>query len=237
MGSILLAEEETIVLSTIYEFVAQYPALKYECILSPNPNRTHIRVEKIFVLEDTITVHIEYRTINNKKVIAFELNLNTNTINFNDDVDREFIRNIMFLPSVVNYKFIETYKSKDLSTFANNLRECYLLRINKGYDLWYKFLFIFSDMFSDVNDGALFSTDTMFLAEESAIRFLKNGSICIVDSNRTNKYNKNIRFLPLYLIEYLMQGYYLDAIQIQSDIEEFRRQSEENVDNWIAVNR
>lgn len=236
MGSILLAEEETIVLSTIYEFVAQYPALKYECIFSPNPNRTHIRVEKIFVLEDTITIHIEYWTTNNKEIIAFELNLNTNTINFDNDADREFIRDIMFLPSVVNYKFIETYKGKDLSIFANNLRECYLLRISRGYDLWYKFLFIFSDIFSDVNDGALFSTDTMFLAEESAIRFLKNGSICIVDSNQTNKYNKNIRFLPLYLMEYLIQGYYLDAIQIQSDVEEFRRQSEENVDNWRAIN-
>lgn len=236
MAYILIGEEERIILSTIYEFVAQYPALKYDYILCPDSNRTHIRVEKIFVLEDTITVHIEYWTTNNKEIIAFELNLNTNTVNFNNDVDREFIRDIMFLPSVVNYKFIETHKNKDLSTFANNLRECYFLRISKGYDLWYKFLFIFSNMFSDVNDGALFSTDTMFLAEESAIRFLKNGSICIVDSNQTNKYNKNIRFLPLYLMEYLMQGYYLDAVQIQSDIEEFRRQSEENVNNWIAVN-
>lgn len=236
MGSILLAEEETIVLSTIYEFVAQYPALKYECILSPNPNRTHIRVEKIFVLEDTITVHIEYWTTNNKEIIAFELNLNTNIINFNNDADREFIRDIMFLPSIVNYKFIETYKGKDLSIFANNLRECYSLRISRGYDLWYRFLFIFSDMFSDVNDSALFSTDAIFLAEESAIRFLKNGSICIVDRNQTNKYNKNIRFLPLYLMEYFMQGYYLDAIQVQSDVEELRRQSEENVDNWRAIN-
>lgn len=236
MGSILLAEEETIVLSTIYEFVAQYPALKYECIFSPNPNRTHIRVEKIFVLEDTITVHIEYWTTNNKEIIAFELNLNTNIINFNNDADREFIRDIMFLPSVVNYKFIETYKGKDLSIFANNLRECYSLRISRGYDLWYRFLFIFSDMFSDVNDSALFSTDAIFLAEESAIRFLKNGSICIVNRNQTNKYNKNIRFLPLYLMEYFMQGYYLDAIQVQSDVEELRRQSEENVDNWRAIN-
>lgn len=236
MGSILLAEEETIVLSTIYEFVAQYPALKYECIFSPNPNRTHIRVEKIFVLEDIITVHIEYWTTNNKEIIAFELNLNTNIINFNNDADREFIRDIMFLPSVVNYKFIETYKGKDLSIFANNLRECYSLRISRGYDLWYRFLFIFSDMFSDVNDSALFSTDAIFLAEESAIRFLKNGSICIVDRNQTNKYNKNIRFLPLYLMEYFMQGYYLDAIQVQSDVEELRRQSEENVDNWRAIN-
>ena len=236
MGSILLAEEETIVLSTIYEFVAQYPALKYECIFSPNPNRTHIRVEKIFVLEDTITVHIEYWTTNNKEIIAFELNLNTNIINFNNDADREFIRDIMFLPSVVNYKFIETYKGKDLSIFANNLRECYSLRISRGYDLWYRFLFIFSDMFSDVNDSALFSTDAIFLAEESAIRFLKNGSICIVDRNQTNKYNKNIRFLPLYLMEYFMQGYYLDAIQVQSDVEELRRQSEESVDNWRAIN-
>ena len=236
MASIVISEEEKIILSTIYEFVAQYPALKYEYILFPDPNRIHIRIEKIFILEDIITVHIEYWTKNNKEIIAFELNLNTDTINFDNDTDREFIRDIMFLPSVINYKFIETYKGKDLSIFANNLRECYLLRISRGYDLWYKFLFIFSDMFSDVNDGALFSTDTMFLAEESAIRFLKNGSICIVDSNQTNKYNKNIGFLPLYLIEYLMQGYYLDAIQIQSDIEEFRRQSEENVDNWRAIN-
>ena len=91
-------------------------------------------------------------------------------------------------------------------------------------------------MFSDANDSALFSTDTMFLAEESAIRFLKNGSICIVDSNPTNKYNKNVGFLPSYLMEYFMQGYYLDAVQIQSDVEEFRRQSEENVDNWRAIN-
>ena len=236
MSSILIGEEEKIVLSTIYEYVAQYPALKYDYILSPNPNRTHIRVEKIFVLEDTITVHIEYWTTNNKEIIAFELNLNTNTVNFDNDADREFIRDIMFLPSVVNYKFIETYKSKDLSIFANNLKECYLLSISRGHDLCYRFLFIFSDMFSDVNDSALFSTDAMFLAEESAIRFLKNGSICIVDSNQTNKYNKNIGFLPLYLMEYFMQGYYLDAIQIQSDIEEFRRQSEENIDNWRAIN-
>lgn len=236
MAYISIGEEEKIILSTIYEFVVQYPALKYDYIFFPNSNRIHIRVEKIFVLEDTITVHIEYWTTNNKEIIAFELNLNTNIINFNNDADREFIRDIMFLPSVVNYKFIETYKSKNLSIFANNLRECYSLRISRDYDLWYRFLFIFSDMFSDVNDSALFSTDAMFLAEESAIRFLKNGSICIVDSNQTNKYNKNIGFLPLYLMEYFMQGYYLDAIQIQSDVEEFRRQSEENVDNWRAIN-
>lgn len=236
MAYILIGEEERIILSTIYEFVAQYPALKYDYILSPDPNFTHIKVEKIFILEDTITAHIEYQTIDNKEIIEFELNLSNNTINFNDDVYPEFIRDIMFLPSVVNYKFIETYKGKDLSIFANNLRECYLFRISSGYDLWYKFLFIFSDIFSDANDGTLFSTDAMFLAEESAIRFLKNGSICIVDSNQTNKYNKNIRFLPLYLMEYLMQGYYLDAIQIQSDIEEFRRQSEENIDDWRAIN-
>lgn len=60
MAYISIGEEERIILSTIYEFVAQYPVLKYNYILSPNPNRTHIRVEKIFVLEDTITVHIEY---------------------------------------------------------------------------------------------------------------------------------------------------------------------------------
>lgn len=237
MAYISIGEEERIILSTIYEFVAQYPALKYDYILSSDPNRTHIRVEKIFVLEDTITIHIEYWTTNNKKIIAFELNLNTNTVNFDNDIDREFIRDIMFSPSIVNYKFIETYKGKDLSIFANNLKECYSLGISRGHDLCYRFLFIFSDMFSDANDSALFSTDAMFLAEESAIRFLKNGSICIVDSNQTNKYNKNVGFLPLYLMEYFMQGYYLDAIQIQSDVEEFRRQSEENVDNWIAVNR
>lgn len=236
MASILIGEEEKIILSTIYEYVAQYPALKYDYILSPDPNFTYIRVEKIFVLEDTITVHIEYQTIDGKKIIGFELDLNTNTINFNNDTNREFIRDIMFLPSIVNYKFIETYKSKDLSTFANNIRECYSFRISRGHDLFFKFLFMLSDIFNDVNDEGLFSTDAMVLAEESAVRFLKNGSICIVDSNRTNKYNKNIRFLPLYLIEYLMQGYYLDAIQVQSDVEEFRRQSEENVDNWIAVN-
>lgn len=236
MAYISIGEEERIILSTIYEFVAQYPALKYDYILSPNPNRTHIRVEKIFVLEDTITVHIEYWTTNNKEIIAFELNLNTNTVNFDNDIDREFIRDIMFLPSVVNYKFIETYKGKDLSIFANNLKECYSLRISRGYDLWYRFLFIFSDMFSDVNDSALFSTDAMFLAEESAIRFLKNGSICIINRNQTNKYNKNIGFLPLYLMEYFIQGYYLNALQVQSDVEEFRRQSEENVDNWRAIN-
>lgn len=236
MAYISICEEERIILSTIYEFVAQYPALKYDYILYHNSNHTHIRVEKIFVLEDTITVHIGYWTTNNKEIIAFELNLNTNTVNFNNDADREFIRDIMFLPSVVNYKFIETYKGKDLSIFANNLRECYSLRISRGYDLWYRFLFIFSDMFSDVNDSALFSADAMFLAEESAIRFLKNGSICIIDRNQTNKYNKNIGFLPLYLMEYFIQGYYLNALQVQSDVEEFRRQSEENVDNWIAVN-
>lgn len=235
MGSILLAEEETIVLSTIYEFVAQYPALKYECIFSPNPNRTHIRVEKIFILEDTITVHIEYQTIDDKEIIAFELDLNNNTINFNNDVYLEFIKDIMFLPSVVNYEFIETYKGKDLSIFANNLRECYSLRISRGYDLWYRFLFIFSDMFSDVNDGALFSTDTMFLAEESAIRFLKNGSICIVENSNNCKYNGNVGLVQLYIMEYLMQGCYLDVLQIQSDVKEFRRQSEENVNNWISI--
>lgn len=205
MASILVSEKEKIILSTIYEFVAQYPALKYNYILSSNPNRTHIRVEKIFVLEDTITVHIEYWTTNNKEIIAFELNLNTNTVNFDNDADREFIRDIMFLPSIINYKFIETYKGKGLSIFANNLRECYSLRISRGYDLWYRFLFIFSDMFSDVNDSALFSTDAMFLTEESAIRFLKNGSICIIDRNQTNKYNKNIGFLPLYLMEYFIK--------------------------------
>lgn len=33
MASILVSEEERIILSTIYEFVVQYPALKYDYIL------------------------------------------------------------------------------------------------------------------------------------------------------------------------------------------------------------
>lgn len=236
MAYISIGEEERIILSTIYEFVAQYPALKYNYILSSDPNRIHIRVEKIFVLEDTITVHIEYWTTNNKEIIAFELNLNTNTVNFDNDADREFIKDIMFLPNVINFKFIETYKSKMISEFAYLVRDCYRFRISSGYDFYYKFLYIYADMFSDINDGPIFGDDVMYLSEESAIRFLKNGSICIIDRNRTNKYNKNIGFLPLYLMEYFMQGYYLNALQVQSDVEEFRRQSEENVDNWRAIN-
>ena len=224
MSSIIIGEEEKIILSTIYDYVAQYPILKYEGIYHSNPKYINIKVDKIYTYQNSIIVDIEYTTMNNKNIISYELNQDNNIIYTSCDVDSNFIKDIMFLPSVVNYKFIETYKGKDLSIFANNLKECYSLSISRGYDLCYRFLFIFSDMFSDANDSALFSTDAMFLAEESAIRFLKNGSICIVDSNRTNKYNKNIGFLPLYLMEYFMQGYYLDAIQIQSDVEEFRRQ-------------
>lgn len=237
MAYISIGEEERIILSTIYEFVAQYPALKYECIQHSDPKYINIKVSKIYTYQNSIIVDIEYTTMKDIKTISFELNQDNNIIYLGCDVDPKFIKDIMFLPGVVNFKFIETHKGKDLSIFANNLRECYSLRISRGYDLWYRFLFISSDMFSDVNDSALFSTDAMFLAEESAIRFLKNGSICIIDRNQTNKYNKNIGFLPLYLMEYFMQGYYLDAIQIQSDIKEFRRQSEENANNWIAVNR
>ena len=197
MSSIVISEEEKIILSTIYEFVAQYPALKYECIQHSDPKYINIKIRKIYTYQNSIIVDIEYTTMKDIKIISFELNQYNNVIYLGCDVDSHFVNDIMYLPGIVNFKFIETYKGQDMSIFANNLRECYFLRISRGYDLWYKFLFIFSDMFSDVNDGALFSIDTMFLAEESAIRFLKNGSICIVDSNQTNKYNKNIRFLPL----------------------------------------
>lgn len=171
------------------------------------------------------------------KTISFELNQDNNVIYLGCDVDSQFINDIMYLPGIVNFKFIETYKSKNMSILVNKIQECYRTRIKSGYDIYYNFLIKSCDMFSDINDGGIFSNDAMLLSEEFAIRFLRSGSICIIETNKINKYNKNIGFLPLYLMEYFTQGYYLNAIQVQSDVEEFRRQSEENVDNWITVNR
>lgn len=236
MSSIIIGEEEKIILSTIYDYVAQYPILKYEGIYHSNPKYINIKVDKIYTYQNSIIVDIEYTTMNNKNIISYELNQDNNIIYTSCDVDSNFIKDIMFLPGIVNFKFIETYKSKMISEFAYLVRDCYRFRISSGYDFYYKFLYIYADMFNDINDGPMFGDDVMYSSEELTIRFLKNGSICIVKNSNNHKYNKNIEFVPLYIIEYLMQGCYLDEIQIQSDIEEFRRQSEENIDNWRAIN-
>lgn len=236
MGSILLAEEETIVLSTIYDYVAQYPILKYEGIYHSNPKYINIEVDKIYTYQNSIIVDIEYTTMKDIKTISFELNQDNNVIYLSCDVDPQFINDIMYLPGIVNFKFIETYKSKNMSILVNKIQECYRTRITSGYDIYYNFLIKSCDMFSDINDGGIFSNDTMLLSEEFAVRFLRNGSICIIETNKINKYNKNIGFLPLYLMEYFTQGYYLNAIQVQSDIRELLGQSEENISNWQSIN-
>lgn len=235
MSSILICEEEKIVLSTIYDYAAQYPVLKYNCIYHSNSKYLNIKTNRIYILGNSIIVDIEYTTMNDTKIISFELNQDTNAINFNDDIDPEFIKDIMFLPGIINFKFIETYKSKAVSEFAYLVRDCYNFRISSGYDLYYKFLYVYADKFSDINDGPMFGSDVMYSSEESAIRFLKNGSICIVENSNNHKYNENIGFVPLYIMEYLIEGCYFDAIQIQRDFEEFRRQSEENNGDWIAI--
>ena len=200
MASIVIGEEEKIILSTIYDYVAQYPILKYEGIYHSNPKYINIKVDKIYTYQNSIIVDIEYVTVNNKNIISYELNQDNNIIYTSCDVDSNFIKDIMFLP------------------------------------VYYKFLYIYANIFSDINDGPMFGDDVMYSSEESTIRFLKNGSICVVENSNNHKYNKNIEFIPLYIVEYLMQGCYLDAIQIQSDIKELRRQSEENIDNWRAIN-
>lgn len=235
MGSILISEEEKIILSTIYEFVTQYPALKYECIQHSNPKYINIKVRKVYTYQNSIIVDIEYTTMKDIKTISFELNQDNNVIYLGCDVDPKFINDIIYLPGIVNFKFIETYKSKNMSILVNKIRECYQLRITSGYDIYYNFLLKSSDMFSNINDGRIFSEDAMLAAEELAIKFLKNGDICIVESNKINKYNKNIKFLPLYLMEYFIEGYYLNALQVQRDLEELRRQSEENIRDWISI--
>lgn len=235
MGSILISEEEKIILSTIYEFVTQYPALKYECIQHSNPKYLNIKVRKVYTYQNSIIVDIEYTTMKDIKTISFELNQDNNVIYLGYDVDPKFINDIIYLPGIVNFKFIETYKSKNMSTLVNKIRECYQLRITSGYDIYYNFLLKSSDIFSNINDGGIFSEDAMLAAEELAIKFLKNGDICIVESNKINKYNKNIKFLPLYLMEYFIEGYYLNALQVQRDLEELRRQSEENIRDWISI--
>lgn len=235
MSSIIIGEEEKIILSTIYDYVAQYPILKYEGIYHSNPKYINIKVDKIYIYQNSIIVDIEYTTMNNKNIISYELNQDNNIIYTSCDVDSNFIKDIMFLPGIVNFKFIETYKSKMISEFAYLVRDCYRFRISSGYDFYYKFLYIYADMFNDINDGPMFGYDVMYSSEESTIRFLKNGSICIVKNSNNHKYNKNIEFVSLYIIEYLMQGCYLDVLQIQSDVKEFRRQSEKNVNNWISI--
>lgn len=235
MSSIIIGEEEKIILSTIYDYVAQYPILKYEDIYHSNPKYINIKVDKIYIYQNSIIVDIEYTTMNNKNIISYELNQDNNIIYTSCDVDSNFIKDIMFLPGIVNFKFIETYKSKMISEFAYLVRDCYRFRISSGYDFYYKFLYIYADMFNDINDGPMFGDDVMYSSEESTIRFLKNGSICIVKNSNNHKYNKNIGLVPLYIMEYLMQGCYLDVLQIQSDVKEFRRQSEENANNWISI--
>lgn len=235
MSSIIIGEEEKIILSTIYDYVAQYPILKYEGIYHSNPKYINIKVDKIYIYQNSIIVDIEYTTMNNKNIISYELNQDNNIIYTSCDVDSNFIKDIMFLPGIVNFKFIETYKSKMISEFAYLVRDCYRFRISSGYDFYYKFLYIYADMFNDINDGPMFGDDVMYSSEESAIRFLKNGSICIVENSNNCKYNENIGLVPLYIMEYLMQGCYLDVLQIQSDVKEFRRQSEENANNWISI--
>lgn len=235
MASILLAEEETIILSTIYDYVAQYPIIKDECIEYFDPKYINIKVDKVYVYEHSIIVDIEYITMNDKNIISFELNRINNAIYFGCDTDPQFINDIMYLPGVVNFKFIETYKSKDISTFAYQIRNSYRLGIKSGTDIFYKFLYIHSDKFSDTNGSPMFNDDVMFSSEESAIRFLENGSICIIENSQENNYHKSVGLLPLYILEYLMQGYYLDAIQIQRDLKELRRQSDENISRWISI--
>ena len=235
MSSIIIGEEEKIILSTIYDYVAQYPILKYEGIYHSNPKYINIKVDKIYTYQNSIIVDIEYTTMNNKNIISYELNQDNNIIYTSCDVDSNFIKDIMFLPGIVNFKFIETYKSKIISEFAYLVRDCYRFRISSGYDFYYKFLYIYADMFNDINDGPMFGDDVMYSSEESTIRFLKNGSICIVKNSNNCKYNENVGLVPLYIMEYLMQGCYLDVLQIQSDVKEFKRQSEENANNWISI--
>lgn len=223
MSSIIIGEEEKIILSTIYDYVAQYPILKYEGIYHSNPKYINIKVDKIYTYQNSIIVDIEYTTMNNKNIISYELNQDNNIIYTSCDVDSNFIKDIMFLPGIVNFKFIETYKSKNMSILVNKIQECYRTRITSGYDIYYNFLIKSCDMFSNINDGGIFSNDAMLLSEEFAVRFLRNGSICIIETNKINNYNKNIGFLPLYLMEYFAQGYYLNAIQVQSDIRELLR--------------
>lgn len=235
MASILISEEETIILSTIYDYVAQYPTLKYKSILHSDSKYINIKVNKVYVYEHSIIVDIGCTTMNDKKIISFELNRINNAIYFNCDTDPQFINDIMYLPGVVNFKFIETYKSKNISTFAYQIRNCYRLGIKSGTDIFYKFLYEYADKFSDTNGSPMFSDDVMFSSEESAIRFLENGSICIIENSQENNYHKSVGLLSLYILEYLMQGYYLDAIQIQRDLKELRRQSDENVSRWISI--
>lgn len=235
MAYISIGEEERIILSTIYDYVAQYPAIKDKCIEYPDPKYIDIKVYKVYVYEHSIIIDIGYTTINNKKIISFELNLVDNTIYVGCDIDLKFISDIMFLPGIVSFKFIETYKSKNISNFAYQIRNCYRLRIKNGCDIFYKFLYFHADKFSDTNGSPMFSDDVMFSSEESAIRFLENGSICIIENNKNNSYQKSIGLLPLYFLEYLMQGYYLDAIQVQRDLKELRRQSDENISRWQSI--
>lgn len=173
MSSIIIGEEEKIILSTIYDYVAQYPILKYEGIYHSNPKYINIKVDKIYIYQNSIIVDIEYTTMNNKNIISYELNQDNNIIYTSCDVDSNFIKDIMFLPGIVNFKFIETYKSKMISEFAYLVRDCYRFRISSGYDFYYKFLYIYADMFNDINDGPMFGDDVMYSSEESTIRFLK----------------------------------------------------------------
>ena len=201
MSSIIISEEEKIILSTIYDYVAQYSILKYESIYHSNPKYINIKVDKIYTYQNSIIVDIEYTTMNNKNIISYELNQDNNIIYTSCDVDSNFIKDIMFLPGIVNFKFIETYKSKMISEFAYLVRDYYRFRISSGYDFYYKFLYIYADMFNDINDGPMFGDDVMYSSEESTIRFLKNGSICIVKNSNNHKYKKNIGLVPLYINE------------------------------------
>lgn len=91
MASILVSEEEKIILSTIYEYVTQYPALKYECIQHPDPKYINIEVSKVYTYQNSIIVDIEYTTMKDIKTISFELNQDNNVIYLGCDVDPQFI--------------------------------------------------------------------------------------------------------------------------------------------------
>lgn len=58
MSSIIIGEEEKIILSTIYDYVAQYPILKYEGIYHSNPKYINIKVDKIYTYQNSIIVDI-----------------------------------------------------------------------------------------------------------------------------------------------------------------------------------
>lgn len=59
MASIVIGEKEKIILSTIYDYVAQYPILKHRSICHSNPKYINIKIDKIYTYQNSIIVDIE----------------------------------------------------------------------------------------------------------------------------------------------------------------------------------